>query len=142
MIDSRYSNSPITIPFDFSKGDNHVLQIFPAVTTTTDKDPVTAADTWADTRNDITGAILTPNRATISIPQASNIFTTTMTVNIVQRIIAGTTGGYGWKRGVLTVNITCDKANKTLTISPSTATGNFPNDIRPVAVSLIMYTLV
>ncbi|MCL2311007.1 MAG: hypothetical protein FWC41_00750 [Firmicutes bacterium] len=142
MLDSSTSNATISMPYDFTKGTNHILYIQPCVTTTRDLNPVTALGTWADTRPDIAGAILTPNRYTFNIPQNTNSFSSEVEINITQRIIAGIVGGYGWKRSILKLQITCNVAQNLLQITPLSRTGDFPNDIRPVGVSLILHTVI
>jgi len=142
MIDSSISNAAISMPYNFTRGRNTVVNITPAVITSRNTDPLTAPDNFADTRNETSGALLTPNRLAFTIPTGVTTFDTTMEVRASQRIIAGTTGAYTWQRSTFTVQITCDLINNIITITPQSRTGNFNNTVRPVAVLLTVQTII
>jgi hypothetical protein len=141
-LNSTINTTTISIPYDFTHGSQHTLMIQPVVTVSRNINPQTAGDSWADTRNEFSGGILVPNQTSITIPTGSTTFNQNINVNYVQRIIAGTTGGYTWNRGTYILQITFDLVRNLLQITPQGTTGTIPDATRPVAVLLQMFTQV
>jgi hypothetical protein len=142
MLDVNTGNGTISMPYDFSRGTQHILNINTCLATSRNTNPLTASDAWADTRNETSGAIVIPNSIVLQIPIGSTTFTQNINVNAVQRIIAGTVGSYTWQRGVFQIQVTCDLVRNILQLTPISTTGNFPNATRPTGVQVIMQTTI
>ena len=141
MLDINVSNATISFPYDFTRGSNHIIYIQPVLTLSRDINPWSAGDSLTETRPDTSGAIVTPNRSVIQVPQGVTNFNANIDVQAVQRIVAGTLGGYGWRRGTFRVQVTCDLIRNILQVTPIQTSGNFPST-RPAAVSLIFHTVL